>query len=205
MKLKTILAYLFILCSLSVSAESNETQAHNILIRALDILENPGGASLNYRLDVSFIHREGYVIFKGKKFQRRSKHTIDWFDGTTYWSMNRQTQVVKICNPKKKMEDGDASLTEQINLVKEGCHYAMTNDGCNWKIEIKSIARNAKLKNAEVWINKMTYEPTRLRVKFGLIWVNITLWNVTPANYSDINFEFNRYKYPGSTIVDKRK
>jgi len=205
MKLKVILAYLFILFSLSVSAESNETQAHNILIRALNILQNPGGASLNYRIDVSFIHREGYVIFKGKKFQRRSKHTIDWFDGATFWSMNRQTQVVKICNPKKKMEDGDASLTEQINLVREGCHYAVTSDGCNWKIEVKSIAKNTKLKNAEVWVNKMTYEPAKLRVKCGFLWVNITLWDVTAANYSDVNFAFSRCKYPEATLLDKRK
>ncbi|MCH4146836.1 MAG: hypothetical protein LKG25_07285 [Prevotella sp.] len=205
MKLKTILAGLLMMIALSVSAESNETQAHNILIRALDILQNPGGASLNYKLDFSFIHKQGYVIFKGRKFQRRSKRTIDWFDGTTFWSMNRESEVVKISNPKKRMEDDDASLTEQMNLVRNGCRYAVTSDGGNWKIYVKAVAKEAKIKNAEVWINKVTYEPTKVRVKFGFLWVTITLWNVTAANYSDSNFEFNYHKYPHATIVDKRR
>ena len=206
MRIKNLLILFFAFLATTASARNKEQLPPAVLIKALNLLQNPGGASLNYKIEVSIFHREGYVIFKGNKFQRRSKRTIDWFDGTTYWSMNRQTQVVKITSPKRGKhhdEDEDASLTEQINKIKENCLYTMVSEDNDWKITIKAQDKDAKIKHAEIWIDKTTNKPTRLRVKLGLIWANIRVWNVTAANYSDVNFYFSPAKYPNATIVDK--
>ena len=208
MRFKSLLIWLFAALAVTVSARNKEQQPPAVLIKALDMLQNPGGASLNYKIDVALFHWQGYVIFKGNKFQRRSKRTIDWFDGNTYWTMNRQTQVVKISNQKRnrhKDEDENASLTEQINKVKDNCLYSMVSDGDDWKITVRALDKDAKIKHAERWIDKATNKPTRLRVKLGLIWANIWLWNVTPANYSDVNFSFYPSKYPNARIIDKRE
>lgn len=208
MRLKSLLILFFAVSAVTASARNKEQQPPAVLIKALDMLQNPGGASLNYKIDVSIFHRQGYVIFKGNKFQRRSKRTIDWFDGSTYWTMNRQTQVVKISNPKRskhKDEEENASLTEQINKVRDNCLYSMVSDGNDWKITVRAQDRDANIKHAEIWIDKMTNKPTRLRVKFGLIWANIRLWNITAANYSDVNFYFSPAKYPNAKIIDKRE
>ncbi|SFG45462.1 LolA-like putative outer membrane lipoprotein chaperone [Prevotella sp. KH2C16] len=208
MRFRSLLILLLAALSVTVSARNKEQQPPAVLIKALNILQNPGGASLNYKIDVAVFHRQGYVIFKGNKFQRRSKRTIDWFDGSTYWTMNRQTQVVKISNPKRsrrKDEDENASLTEQINKVRDDCLYSMVSDGSDWKITVRAQDKSAKIKNAEIWIDKANNKPTRLRVKLGLIWANIRLWNVTTANYSDVNFSFYPAKYPNAKIIDKRE
>lgn len=208
MRFKSLLILFFAVLAVTVSARNKEQEPPAVLIKALNMLQNPGGTSLNYKIDVSVFHRQGYVIFKGNKFQRRSKRSIDWFDGSTYWTMNRQTQVVKVSNPKhgkRKDEDEDESLTEQINKVRDNCLYSMVSDGNDWKITVKAQEREAKIKHAEIWIDKATNKPTRLRVKLGLIWANIWLWNVTPANYSDVNFSFYPSKYPNARIIDKRE
>lgn len=208
MRFRSLLILFLAALSVTVSARNKGQQPPAVLIKALNMLQNPGGASLNYKIDVAVFHRQGYVIFKGNKFQRRSKRTIDWFDGSTYWTMNRQTQVVKISNPKRskrKDEDENASLTEQINKVRDDCLYSMVSDGSDWKITVKAQDKSTKIKNAEIWIDKASNKPTRLRVKLGLVWANIRLWNVTTANYSDVNFSFYPAKYPNAKIIDKRE
>lgn len=208
MKLKTIITMLLAVMSAAASAQTNEQQAREVVLKALDILQNPGGASLNYKIDVSFFHRQGYVVFKGRKFQRRTKRVIDWFDGTTYWTLNRQANTVRISVPKRNKqdeEDENAGLTAQMNAVRDNCRFQMTSEGANWKVVVKTDDRKAKIRHAEMWINKKTYKPSKVRFKVGLIWANITVWNVKADNYSDVNFYFHPDKYPNVKIIDKRK
>ena len=73
-----------------------------------------------------------------------------------------------------------------------------------WRINVKSKVKGAKVKEAEVLVNKATYAPAQLRIRFGLIWATITLSNFKAANYDDSNFHFDPHKYPGVKIVDKR-
>lgn len=208
MKLKAVIIMLLAVMPAAMSADNNEQQARKIVLDALEILQNPGGASLNYKIDVSFFHRQGYVVFKGRKFQRRTQRAIDWFDGTTFWELNRQSNTVKISYPKRNKHDEDdenAGLTAQMNAVRQNCRFSMVSEGVNWKITVKTNQKDAKIRHAVIWINKKTNKPAKVKFKVGIIWATITLSNVKADNYSDVNFYFDRDKYPNVKIVDKRK
>lgn len=206
MRRLTLLLLSLLLLAQPVLADSNhdEEASKDILRKALKVVLNPGGASMNYQFSVSVIHKSGYIIFKGNKFQRRSKRTIDWFNGKTFWTMNRSSQVVKISELKKTTDDDDAGLTRQFEKVLHGWKYTLVDEQSAWRIKIRLKDPKAKIKNAEVLINKITYAPMQLRIKYGLFWVNIKLTNFKTANYSDVNFYFDPAKYPNATIIDKR-
>ena len=77
-----------LLCSIPAAAQEG-SQAHDILLKTLALIQNPGGIQLDYHLRVTFYTKKGHIIFKGNKFRRESKKTIDWFDGTTFWTLNK--------------------------------------------------------------------------------------------------------------------
>ena len=188
-----------LLCSIPAAAQEG-SQAHDILLKTLALIQNPGGIQLDYHLRVTFYTKKGHIIFKGDKFRRESKKTIDWFDGTTFWTLNKSSKVCKIQRPKKQT---DQNLASMMNSARTDCVYKLNDEGHLWRINVKSKVKGAKVKEAEVLVNKATYAPAQLRIRFGLIWATITLSNFKAANYDDSNFHFDPHKYPGVKIVDK--
>lgn len=187
----------------TLQAKSNEAQAKDILMKAVNLVQNPGGAQMSYDLKVSFYHKSGWILIKGQKFKRNSKRTIDWYNGHTFWSLDKSSQVVTIKVPKRKTNE-DAAVTSQINIIKNGCRYDMSIAGNCYKIKINAITKDAKIKKAIVLINRQTYAPEQVKVKFGPIWATIKLYNFKTGTYANSNFVFDRSKYPDCTILDKR-
>ena len=185
------------------SAKNNEEMARNILFKALDRVENPGGAQLSYHLKVSFYHKAGWIVFKGKKFKRSSRKTIDWYDGVTFWSMDKNSRELTIKKPKKKTDD-DAAVTSQIQMVKTGCRYSMKESGNSYLINVDATEKGTAIKHAIIKVNKDSYAPEQVKVKFGPIWATINISNFKTGNYANSNFVYEKEKYPASEVIDKR-
>ena len=185
-----------------IAAEAQDgSAAHSILLKTLALIQNPGGAQMDYHLRVAFYTKQGHIIFKGEKFRRESKKTIDWFDGNTFWTLSKSSNVCKIQRPKKHT---DQNLASMMNSIHSGCTYTMKDQGAAWRIRIKAKASSAKIREAEVLVSKANYAPPQLRVKLGLLWANITLSNFDTDSFSDHTFQFDPHKYPNAKIVDKR-
>ncbi len=201
---RLLLTLVMVLTSMTIIyAKSNEAEAHDILIKSLSLLQNPGGAQMSYDLKASFIHKSGWILMKGKKFKRSSRKTTDWYDGKTFWSRNKKTGIVTIKNPKHKTDD-DAAVTSQLNLVRDGCRYAVTTQGNYYKIYVNAEKKDVKFKKAEFLINRDTYAPVQVRLKFGPIWATINLKSFKTGNYANSNFVFDKSDFPGCQIIDKR-
>ena len=192
---------MLLLLSPIAAAAQEGSKAHEILLKTLALIQNPGGAQMDYRLRVAFYTKQGHIMFKGEKFRRESKKTIDWFDGNTFWSLTKSSNVCKIQRPKKHT---DQNLASMMNAINSGCSYTMKDQGTLWHIRIKANTGSAKIKEAEVTVNKATYAPVQLRVKLGLLWANITLSNFQTANFNNDTFRFDPKKHPNAKIVDKR-
>ncbi len=203
MKKLLFIVVLIIATITNANAKSNEAQAHDILLKTLNMLQNPGGAQLSYDLKVSFYHKSGWILLKGEKFKRSSRRTIDWYNGQTFWSMSKKTNEVTIKKPKHKMDE-DVAVTSQLNFIKSGCRYSMTTEGDNYKIFVNAEAKDTKIKKAIVLINRFTYAPVQIKLKVGFIWATINMKNFKTGNYANSNFNFDPAEYKGCTIIDKR-
>lgn len=200
MRILYIIGLLLSLAQTPIQAQDSQT-AHSILLKTLNLIQNPGGAQLDYRLKVAIYSKHGHVVFKGNKFKRESSKTIDWFDGKTYWTLSKSSNVCKIHLPKKQT---DQNLASMMNAVRTGCEYRLADEGKSWRIRIKSLEKKSKLKEAEVIINKANYAPMMLRVKLGFIWANIVFSQFRTGNYPDSMFYFDPRRYPNVKVVDKR-
>lgn len=193
---------IFCLTWVSASPAQSEADARRVLNRAFSIVENPTGVKMDYQIKVKyFFNQSGTSISKGNKSCVRTKKGILWFDGNTVWTLDRASNVVTINTPEQVKRKG---LTTQFAFAKTA-RLSMKTEKNRYRIKMKNTDRNADFKEGVVFINRKTYEPTLLRVKKGLIWVNIYISNIKTGNFADSNFTFDHSKYPSARIEDKRE
>ncbi len=182
---------------------ANEDEARRVLFKALDLFQNANGATMDYQMKLTrFFTQTGSVTLKGEKTYNNTKKATIWSDGTTTWKLEPSKKTVTVfatAHMKRK------PLGSQINSVRHNCHYSLQQDAKNYHVHIKSNDSKADIKEAIVQIDRRTFIPSQFRMKVGIVWVTVDIFNFHIGNVPDALFRFNSHAFPGYRIIDKRK
>ena len=202
MKLRYLSLIIGLILPFAVQVKS-EVIAKQILDRTLQLIQNPGGAQMDYELKITQLFTQsGHAIIKGSQTLTRTKKAIVWFNGKTGWWYEPKKDLVTIFGPSDKRHIG---MGQQIEIAKTGCTYALESDPRGFLLRLRTINKDVSIREATILVNKSTFAPMELRFKWKIFWFSIEITNFSLGNYEDEMFTFNPKNYPNVKIVDKRK
>lgn len=202
--IKTAIAVMAMLLTWCNAIAQNSTQARNILDKtAANIMNNKGGASANFSIQSTKAGSlSGTVAIKGNKFYASAAQGKVWNNGKAQWTYTKSTNEVTITNPTNAQQM-TVNPYKFIGLYKSGYRLSMTNSKGGYEVHLVAINPSRSIQEAYINITK-GYLPTKIRMRQGKNWTNISVTNFKSHNISDATFQFNKKACPGAEIIDLR-
>ena len=198
--MKTI-CFILLACVLSLGAGAQT--AKQILDKTAAVVGRKGGASANFTIaSGKDVNTSGTVAIKGKKFFAATPEAKVWFDGKTQWTYMKSTNEVNVSNPTQSQQMSMNPYTF-INIYKTGYNMTAKNIGAGYEVHL--VAQNQKRTVQEMYITvSRTYQPTKVRMRQGKSWTNISISNFQAKNQSDATFRFPSKDFVTAEVIDLR-
>lgn len=200
----TLLGFFFFLCCLPAFSQ-NAAQARQVVLKTLDLIQNPHGIEMNYHVQFTrFFSKDGVLAMKGNMFHRESKRTEEWYDGSNHWALNKASQKIKLNMPTEYGNDKD--LGKYLEQVRTDYDFTLDNSQKHYIISIKA-KKDAKvdIKEAIAYISKTTYEPIQVKMKWSIFWLTLDILTMKEVSYPDSYYRFDRSKHPNAKVIVKKK
>ena len=202
--IRIISALSFLLVCLPAVSQKEE-RARQIILKSLDLIQTPSGIQLDYRAHCTRLFtKDGTLTMKGKMFRRQSKRTIEWYNGSNHWSLNRASQKLKLNMPSEYGNDKDIGVYLQQVRTDYDFTVKETREGYLVSLKAKKNAR-VDIKNVVALIDRTTYEPIRLKMRWGIFWVTVDIKHIKKVCYPDSYYEFDPRQYPNVKVIVKKR
>jgi len=194
-----------------------DTKTKEILDKASDVLNQAGGLSVNFVVNINDEVNNIKQSFEGQMFMKGSKFYFDtpdqevYFDGKTQWVFNKSYEEVSIQEPQP--QDIQAlNPVSVFELYKTDCDYKYKGEKTDvQKRKVQEISllpkdKKSDIKQVDLQINTSDYMP----VFFHVIYKNKLEYRIyinkyqTKLNLQDSRFVFDFKKYPNVEINDLR-
>ena len=194
-----------------------DAKAKEILDKSSAALNQSGGLSVSFTLNVNAgVNKtkqsfEGQMFLKGAKFYLDTPEQTVYFDGKTQWVYDKSVDEVSILEPKPQ----DVQTLNPISafeLYKTDCDYKYkgeTTDIQKRKVQEISIFPKAKEQDVKQ-VDVQIYSGDQLPVFFRIIYKNKSEFRVyinkyqTGLDFPDSQFVFDKKKYPKAEVNDLR-
>ncbi|MBO4826411.1 MAG: hypothetical protein J5506_04125 [Prevotella sp.] len=198
------LLLLFALASIGCVAQTtpNEKQARQMFNQVYDMVFGEQGSTLHYAVNIIGIYKtEGTIWYKGKKSKFVDEKYDAYSDGVSYWRAERKKKVVHIYSMNDEKRD---KYSTKFKFDPANYNYSIQRDDKYYYLTLK-LKKGAKgIKEARVALDLHTRYPQSIRIKVGIFHTTIKISNFKTGGISDQIFVFNKQKYPGYVIEDKR-
>lgn len=186
-----------------VSMACSAQNAKQILDKTAAVVGRKGGASANFTITAGKdVNTSGTVAIKGKKFFASTPEAKVWFDGKTQWTYMKSTNEVNVSNPTQSQQMSMNPYTF-INIYKTGYNMTAKNTGAGYEVHL--VAQNQKRTVQEMYITvSRNYQPTKVRMRQGKSWTNISITNFQAKNQSDATFRFPSKDFATAEVIDLR-
>ncbi|MBP3775235.1 MAG: outer-membrane lipoprotein carrier protein LolA [Bacteroidaceae bacterium] len=204
--MKWILMVACCLLALPMNARSgSQAEAEQVLDRTLALMTHPGGTRFNYKFHLGrLFNRYGTFIYKQDKSLSWNTKEMVWADGKTVWALDRRKRIVRIMNPSQSRK-GLKGMDEQMAMARTDYDVTMHEEGNEYVLTLKAKTKKADAREAQVWIEKKSYHPLRVKLKISVFWGTVEISDFRTGNYKDSMFSFPKEKYADVKMVDKRK
>lgn len=195
------ISLILLTCLLTLSAGAQTAQ--QILDKTAAVVGRKGGASASFTITSGKdVNTSGTVAIKGKKFFAATPEAKVWFDGKTQWTYMKSTNEVNVSNPTQSQQMSMNPYTF-INIYKTGYNMTAKNIGAGYEVHL--VAQNQKRTVQEMYITvSRTYQPTKVRMRQGKSWTNISISNFQAKNQSDATFRFPSKDFATAEVIDLR-
>jgi len=220
--MKSITYLLLIVTGLFFSApaftqKEKDPKAKELLDQTSVVLNQSGGMSASFTVNVNDITNkikqsfEGQIFMKGAKFFLSTPDQEVYFDGKTQWTYDKNIQEVSILEPKPQ-DIQTLNPVSVFDLYKTNCNYKYKGektDSQKGKVqEISLFPTNLKedIKQIDIQISSTDWMP----VFFLMIYNDKSEYRIyinkyqTKLNLPDSQFVFDTKKYPNADINDLR-
>ena len=183
------------------SAQQSQLSARTVVNRTRAYMLHAGGIRLHFHCKALGLYNySGDMLIKDNKSMLISERHTVWNNGQVAWALDKAKNTVTIRNPKNEQNN---RIADQLAIV-DNCDLTIASAGNNWRITLKPRTRMGFFNRGEVLIDKKTYYPTQLRLRYLTIWITVNISNFSLQDYPDALFTFDRKKYPTAKIIDKR-
>ena len=178
--------------------------AQQVLDKTASVIGNKSGASANFQMSSpKYGSASGTIAIKGNKFSAHTDKATVWYNGKTQWTYMKSTNEVNVSNPTQAQQMSMNPYTF-INIYKTGYTATMKTAGNNY--EVRLVAQNQKrtVQELVITIDKKSYVPSKIRMRQGKGWTDISVSNFKAKSIPNSTFTFNSKDYPKAEIVDLR-
>jgi len=181
---------------------ANERQARRIFNEVYSKVFGTEGSSLHYAVNIIGLFKtEGTIWYKGKKSKFVDEKYDAYSDGVTYWRAERKKKEVKIFNMNDESRD---EYSTKFKFDPDNYEYSIARDDKSFFITLKAKKGVKGIKEARAQLDLYTKNPQAVRVKMGVFHVTVKITNFKAGGISDNIFVFDKQRYPGYKMVDKR-
>ncbi len=196
---KICILILTALISTVVTAQTAKT----VLDKAAAHITVKEGVKANFKMQGGIGNTSGSILIKGKKFHATTPQAIVWFDGKTMWTYMKKNEEVNVTSPTEAQLQA-INPYNIINLYKNGYNSTLNNTGNSYVVHLTTNAKNRKIKELFVTIDKKSYHPTQVKLLQGKNWTIFDITDLSKSKVSDSQFRFNAKDFPKAEVIDLR-
>lgn len=196
---KICILILTALISTVVTAQTAKT----VLDKAAAHITVKEGVKANFKMQGGIGNTSGSILIKGKKFHATTPQAIVWFDGKTMWTYMKKNEEVNVTSPTEAQLQA-INPYNFINLYKNGYNSTLNNTGNSYVVHLTTNAKNRKIKELFVTIDKKSYHPTQVKLLQGKNWTIFDITDLSKSKVSDSQFRFNAKDFPKAEVIDLR-
>ena len=196
---KICILILTALISTVVTAQTAKT----VLDKAAAHITVKEGVKANFKMQGGIGNTSGTILIKGKKFHATTPQAIVWFDGKTMWTYMKKNEEVNVSNPTEAQLQA-INPYNFINLYKNGYNSTLNNTGNSYVVHLTTTAKNRKIKELFITIDKKSYHPTQVKLLQGKNWTIFDITDLSKSKVSDSQFRFNAKDFPKAEVIDLR-
>ena len=196
---KICILILTVFISTVVTAQTAKT----VLDKAAAHITVKEGVKANFKMQGGIGNTSGTILIKGKKFHATTPQAIVWFDGKTMWTYMKKNEEVNVSNPTEAQLQA-INPYNFINLYKNGYNSTLNNTGNSYVVHLTTTAKNRKIKELFITIDKKSYHPTQVKLLQGKNWTIFDITDLSKSKVSDSQFRFNAKDFPKAEVIDLR-
>ena len=196
---KICILILTALISTVVTAQTAKT----VLDKAAAHITVKEGVKANFKMQGGIGNTSGSILIKGKKFHATTPQAIVWFDGKTMWTYMKKNEEVNVSNPTEAQLQA-INPYNFINLYKNGYNSTLNNTVNSYVVHLTTTAKNRKIKELFITIDKKSYHPTQVKLLQGKNWTIFDITDLSKSKVSDSQFRFNAKDFPKAEVIDLR-
>lgn len=200
--MKKIAPIVFALLIACISTVAQPARA--ILDKVAATVSNKGGVTAKFTISSSqYGNTSGTIAIKGSKFRTTTPGATVWFDGKTQWTYMKSNNEVNVNTPT----EGELQAINPynfINMYRSGFSYKMQTKGGSHIIHLTATSKQRQIQEMYITVSKSTYIPSKIRMRQGSRWSDISISNFKKVSLNDATFKFNPKDYPSAEIIDLR-
>jgi outer membrane lipoprotein-sorting protein len=196
---KICILILTVFISTVVTAQTAKT----VLDKAAAHITVKEGVKANFKMQGGIGNTSGSILIKGKKFHATTPQAIVWFDGKTMWTYMKKNEEVNVTSPTEAQLQA-INPYNFINLYKNGYNSTLNNTGNSYVVHLTTNAKNRKIKELFITIDKKSYHPTQVKLLQGKNWTIFDITDLSKSKVSDSQFRFNAKDFPKAEVIDLR-
>ena len=152
--------------------------AKSVLDKAAANITVKEGVKANFTMTGGIGNASGTILIKGKKFHATTSKATVWFDGKTMWTYMKDNEEVNVSNPTEAQLQ-TINPYNFINLYKNGYSSTLNKTGNAYVVHLTSTAKDRKIKELFITIDKQSYHPTQVKLLQGKIWTIFEIKNLS--------------------------
>ena len=186
-----------------ISTVATAQTAKSVLDKAAAHITVKDGVKANFKMQGGIGITSGIILIKGKKFHASTPQATVWFDGKTMWTYMKQNEEVNVSNPTEAQLQA-INPYNFINLYKNGYNSTLNNTGNSYVVHLTTTAKDRKIKELFVTIDKQSYRPTQVKLLQGKKWTIFDITDLSKSKVADSQFRFNAKDFPKAEVIDLR-
>ena len=186
-----------------ISTVATAQTAKSVLDKAAAHITVKDGVKANFKMQGGIGNTSGTILIKGKKFQATTPQAIVWFDGKTMWTYMKKNEEVNVSNATEAQLQA-INPYNFINLYKNGYNSTLNNTGNSYVVHLTTTAKDRKIKELFVTIDKQSYRPTQVKLLQGKSWTIFDITGLSKSKVADSQFRFNAKDFPKAEVIDLR-
>ena len=193
----------FLILAALISTVSMAQTAKSVLDKAAANITVKEGVKANFRMTGGIGFASGTILIKGKKFHATTPKAIVWFDGKTKRTYMKDNEEANVSNPTEAQLQA-INPYNFINLYKNGYTSTLNTTGNAYVVHLTSTAKDKKIKELFVTIDKKSYHPTQVKLLQGKSWTIFDISDLSKSEIADSQFRFNAKDFPKAEVIDLR-
>ena len=193
----------FLIMAALLSTATMAQTAKSVLDKAAAHITVKEGVKANFKMKGGIGNATGTIYIKGKKFHANTAKATVWFDGKTMWTYVKDNEEVNVSNPTEAQLQA-INPYNFINLYKNGYASTLNSTGNSYVVHLTSTAKDQKIKELFVTIDKSSYQPTQVKLLQGKNWTIFDITDLQKSKIADSQFRFNAKDFPKAEVIDLR-